>query len=181
MLLTSSETVECTGRRVQVSIAARQTRREDQKVDKMRKAPYTQILDTNDPRRGGSGALALVESTHEPVIVGAADDADSQDTDNVKPDESIEDELGDARDGPTRVLDLSCGDGNHVWASNGEAGVENHFPPTKKTAEGARGIIAQHGAVIGPVSKAVRVAFGISAAHGDNGDADEAEEKDDFQ
>lgn len=137
-------------------------------------------LTANDPGRSVGSTFAALNSAQETVVLGAADDTDSQDTDDVEANQTVEDELGDSGDGSSRVLDLSGGNGDHVGAGNGESGVENNLPPSAETAEGSGGMVAEHGLAVLPVTETVGVTLGVTTAHGNEREKDETEEEEDL-
>lgn len=197
-LAIAGKTVEGSGRGVQVGVTARETGGEDQEVDEIGEASNAKVLNyrlvsivtailsialltSNDPGRGSSTSSAALNGTEQTGILRAADDTDSQDTKDVETNKSVEDELGNSGDGSSRVLDLTRGEGDHIRAGNGETSVEDNLPPTAEASKIALGVVGLHGLATAPVTESISVLLGVSTAHGDEGDEEEAEQEEDLE
>jgi hypothetical protein len=72
-----------------------------------------QVLDSNNPRTSSGSRLSGLNGAEQTGIARVAQDADGQRADNVEADQTVEDEAGNTRDRPARVLDLASGKRDH--------------------------------------------------------------------
>lgn len=108
-LAVASEGVECSTGAVKVGITTRPSREQDQEVDQIRQATDTEVLDSDNPGRSSGASGTVSNGGHETWVAGTADDAYSQDSDDIESNNTPERHLRNSGDGYSWVLDFSCG------------------------------------------------------------------------
>lgn len=110
------------------STADLQSRSKNQEIDETGQSSNAQVLNSNDPGRCGRSSRRVLNRSHKAWVRWGADDTHGKDTNNVKSNKAIEDELRQTGDGVPRVLNLSSRDCQHVRACDRESCIDDDRP-----------------------------------------------------
>lgn len=87
-------------------------------VYEIRKTRNTEILNADNPRAGTGTNETSADGGLEAGVARAADDADTQDSEDVEAENTIENQPRHAGDRVPRVAHLACCDGDEIRAGN---------------------------------------------------------------
>lgn len=179
-LAVEGERVEGARGRVEHGVAAAPAAHEDEGVDEAGEAADAEVLDADDPGARGRAGAARRQRRQQPRVPAAADGAQPHGAQHVEEEDAQPGGARAPRDVAPRVLHLARRQRDEVGPADGERRVQHHAPEAQEPPLRPRSHVLVHDLPARPVVEAVRPVGGVSAAHGDQGHEEEADQEQDF-